>query len=63
MKSKSSRFVLHILSYHDSPLVKLIIILLFYVYFVVTRTDLLVVVYFTAWLGVKMGYGCSYVYV
>jgi hypothetical protein len=41
-------FILHILSYHDSPLVRLnIFVVKFYVYFVVTRTDLLVVVCFT----------------
>jgi len=41
-------FILHILSYHDSSLVRLIIggICILYVYFVVTSIDFLVVVRF-----------------
>jgi hypothetical protein len=55
-------FILHILSYNDSLLFRLIVfLLLFYVYFVVTRTDLLVVCLFYYLIGCKNGFYCSYV--
>jgi len=48
VRCNEGSFILHVLSYHDSPLLRLIIfgVCILYVYFVVTSTGFLGIVFF-----------------